>query len=209
MKRSVLALVVMVLTAGALAADISSPDGLLPLKLKHVDQAWRRPDASLAGYTQVLIRPVSVSFSPTWLPRDFGEYGLKDRDVERIRSDVAEAASESFARVLSKGGHATATSAASNVLDVQVEVVDLYVNGPEMLSEPLFRTYVRSVGEMRVVITLRDSVTGEALYRLSDHKRGEESWRLEWANSVYNRVELERLLTRAAHQLRKLLTDRT
>jgi Protein of unknown function (DUF3313) len=205
MKQTTLALLAVVLTTGALAAETPATDGLVPVTLKNVDHAWQRPDANLGRYQQVLIRPATVAFSSNWHPREFGENGIKAQDVERLRGEVTEAAHESFARVLSKRGYATAAAPGSDVLEVQVEIVDLYVNGPDTFSTPLFRVYVPNVGQMRVVITLRDSVSGAALYRLSDRWRGEETGRLELATSAYNRIEIERLLAQAARSLHQLL----
>jgi hypothetical protein len=125
--------------------------------------------------------------------------------VERIRSTYAKAADQAFARVLSKGGRSLVNTPGENVLEVQLEVLDLYVNGPEVTSDTLVRTYVRSAGDMRLLVTLRDSASGAVLFRGSDFRRGYESGRLEWASSVYNRMEAEHAFTGWARQVRTLL----
>jgi hypothetical protein len=198
---------------GLLTAALLSPvaavavavDGLEPAKAQGFDEAWQKPGADYGRYTAVLIRPPTVAFSKHWRPRDYGSFGLKPGEVERIRASYAEAAEHAFARVLSKRGLPVVTTAGENVLEVQAEVIDLYVNGPEIHSDVLVRTYVRSAADMRLRLTLRDSTSGTMLFRGTDFKRGQETGRLEWANSVYNRMEAENAFSGWARQLSQLL----
>lgn len=193
------------LIAPVMAVDAESTDDLVPTKAEHFDKAWQKPGSDLGRYSAILIRPSTVAFSKNWRPRDYGSFGLKPEEVERIRSTYAKAADQAFARVLSKGGHNVVAAPGENVLELQAEVLDVYVNGPEVTSDALVRTYVRSAGDMRLLLTLRDSTTGAVLFRGIDFKRGDETGRLEWASSIYNRVEAERAFTGWALQVRSLL----
>lgn len=180
-------------------------DGLLPIQVKHIDKAWKRPGASLAGYRRILIRPVGVAFSKNWDPRDYGRFGLKADEVERIRTSLAKIANDTFARELQRGGYEIASTPGENVLDVEAQIVDLYVNAPEQRGPDRVRSFVFSAGEMRLLVTLRDAVTGTTLYRASDFQRGQDYGRLEWANDVWNRSEAERALSGWARQLKNAL----
>ncbi|HXC59256.1 MAG TPA: DUF3313 family protein [Steroidobacteraceae bacterium] len=189
------------------AADVpgTTEDGLVQIQVKNIDKAYKRPGASLKGYTSLLLRPVSVAFSKNWDPRDYGTFGLKSDEVERIRSELSKIAGETFARVLTKGGYTIAKASGENVLDVQAEIVDLIINGIEPRNAGNVHVYVKSAGEMRILVNLRDSVTGTTLYRASDLQRAQEYDRLEWANSVFNRAEAERALETWARQLKSAL----
>jgi Protein of unknown function (DUF3313) len=204
---SAVAAISLLVALPVIAADrgSTSEDGLVPVQVKNVDKAWKRPDASLKGYTSVVIRPVSVAFNKSWNPRDYGVFGLKSDEVERLRTDLSRIASDTFARVLLKGGYSVATAPGENILEVQADIVDLVINGVEPRSASNVHVYVTSAGEMRLLLTLRDSITGTTLYRASDFKRGEEYDRLEWANSVFNRAEAERALEGWARQLKSSL----
>jgi hypothetical protein len=208
-SRALLAVVTaFVLSAPAWAADAPalSDDGLAPIKVKNIDKAWKRPGASLAGYSRILIRPVSVAFSKNWNPRDYGgTFGLKSEQVEKMRSSLGKLANDTFAKELAKGGYAVATAPGENVLDVEAQIVDLKVNGPDVDSSMNVKTYVFSAGEMRLLVTLRDSITGTTLYRASDFKRGPDRGRLEITSDVWNRVEAELALTGWARQLKAAL----
>jgi hypothetical protein len=202
------ALAALALALPALAADAPglTDDGLAPVKVKNIDKAWKRPGASLAGYNRILIRPVSVAFSKHWDPRDYGgTFGLKSEQVEKIRSTLARLANDTFAKELARGGYAVATAPGEGVLDVEAQIVDLKVNAPENNTSTNVRTYVFSAGEMRLLVTLRDSVTGTTLYRASDIRRGPETGRLEYASDVWNRAEAELALMGWARQLKNAL----
>jgi hypothetical protein len=204
-RVAICALLMAALIAPVMAVDVALSDDLVPTKARYFDKAWQKPGSDFGGYTALFIRPAKVEFSKNWRPRDYGSFGLKPDEVERIRSTYAKAADQAFARVLSKGGRNVVAAPGEKVLEVQAEVLDLYVNGPEVTSDALVRTYVRSAGDMRLLLTLRDSTTGAVLFRGSDFKRGDETGRLEWASSIYNRVEAERAFTGWAKQVNALL----
>jgi hypothetical protein len=191
------------LAVPAFAADLPVTDGLVPVKVGSFDKAWQKPGINLKGYTSVLIKPATVAFSRSWRPQDFGRHGLKASDVERIRSSYAAIAEEVLTRVLSKDGYAIARAPAAGVLEVQAEIVDLYVNAPDDDWDVFVRTYVRNIGDMRLLVTLRDSTSGTVLFRGSDFRRGDETGRMEWANNVYNRSEAEQTLGQWARQLKR------
>jgi len=201
------AAVALLLSLPLLAADkpAITDDGLVPIAVRNIDKAWVRPGASLKGYTSVMIRPVSVAFNKSWNPRDYGVFGLKSDEVEHLRAELAKLATSTFGRVLSKGGYTLSTAPGENVLEVQADIVDLVVNGVEPRDAGNIHVFVTSAGEMRLLLSLRDSVTGTTLYRTSDFKRGQEYDRLEWANSVFNRAEAARALDGWAHQLKSAL----
>ena len=203
--RSVAAALLMIPLILAAGEAPVTDDGLVPVQVKNVDKAWKRPDASLKSYTAVLIRPFSVAFNKSWNPRTYGAFGLKSDEVERLRTELSKLASETFSRVLSKGGYSIATAPGENVLEVQADIVDLVINGVEPRSSSVVHVYVTNAGEMRLNLALRDSITGTTLYRASDFKRGQEYDRLEWANSVFNRAEAERALEGWARQLKSAL----
>ena len=183
-------------------APAASDEGLVKVAVKNVDVVHRRPGVNWAGYTKVLIAPVSVSFSRSWDPRDYGAFGLRARDVERMRSELAVLARETFARVLGEGGYQVVQTADEGVLQVSPDIVNLHVNAPDPLEPGRARTYVLNTGEMTLALELRDSVTGTLLAQARDRKRGTEYPWLTIADRVINRAEAERALTGWAKQLR-------
>jgi hypothetical protein len=205
-KLGTAALLASVALATAAGEPTLTDDGLAPIKVRNVDKAYKRPGASLAGYDKILLKPVSVAFSKSWDSREFGTHGLSTKDVEKIRGGLATIADETFRKVLTKGGYTFVAAADAKVLEMEAQIVDLYVNAPDVRSTAnVTRSYVMSAGEMRLVVTLRDAVTGTVLYRAIDKKRGTDTGRLEWSNSVFNRAEAEMALTGWAGQLKNAL----
>jgi hypothetical protein len=207
--RAALLLLALAGIAGAAHASDApalTDDGLEPIKVRNIDKAYKRPDASLKGYERILIRPVTVAFSKSWDARNYGgPFGLKPGDVEELRSSLAKLANETFARVLARGGYPVAQSSGAGVLEVEAQIVDLFVNAPDVPTAGLERTYVLSFGEMRLLVTLRDSVTGTILYRASDFYRDAETGHLEWANRVWNNTQAKLALAQWARLLKKAL----
>jgi hypothetical protein len=200
--------IVLLVTSTALAqaeTPALTDDGLEPIKLKQIDKAYRRPGAKLGSYQTIILKPVEVAFSKGWNPRDYGDNGLRTKDVEKLRGDLAELAAATFTKTLNAGGYATASSAESGVLEVEVRIVDLFLNAPDVGHVANVRSYALSAGEMQLVVTLRDAVSGTTLFRSVDRKRDPDSYRLEWANRVWNHVQLKRMLEGWASQLKDAL----
>lgn len=190
------------------AADASSAadeDGLVKMSVKGVDRVLQRPGTDWASYTQVLIAPVEVSFSKSWNPRDYGVFGLKSADVDRIRRELAQITYDTFTRVLGEGGYTIAQAPGEGVLQVRPNIVNLYINAPDTMDAGRSRTFVVDAGEMTMSLELRDSITGTRLAEARDRKRGTDGGRVTLANRVMNRVEAERALRGWAMQLRSNL----
>jgi hypothetical protein len=157
----------------------------------------------VAGYTKVMIDPVQVAFSKSWDPRDYGTFGLKATDVERIRTELGTLAHDTFAKVLAEGGYLPASEADTGVLRITAYIVDLDITAPDTMQAGRSRTYVANAGQMTLVMELRDAVTGTLLARAFDRKSATDTGRLQWSNSVMNRAEAETALRSWASRLKR------
>ena len=200
-------LVAALLVAGPARAADAAPndDGLVKVQVKNVDSVLRRPGVDWGSYTRVKIAPVQVSFSKSWNPRDYGSFGLRGSDVDRIRRDLANLTLQVFSKVLGEGGYAVVQEAGEGVLEVEPNIVNLYINAPDTMDAGRSRSYVLSAGEMTLALELRDSVTGTLLAEARDRKRGPEHSTLQVSNRVVNRQEAERALRVWAGQLKTAL----
>ncbi len=203
-----LSLAVLVIVAAApvaQAADAPPPpneDGLVQASVKGVDRVLQRPGTDWASYTRVMIAPVDVSFSKSWNPRDYGTFGLRSSDIDRIRRELAQITYDTFTKVLGEGGYTIAQAPAEGVLQVRPNIVNLYINAPDTMDAGRSRSYVLDAGEMTMSLELRDSITGTLLAQARDRKRGTDTGRVTLSNSVMNRAEAERALRGWATQLR-------
>lgn len=189
--------------------DPSTHDGLVRVEKKGVDAVYKKPQANLAGYDKILLRPVEVSFSRNWKPEDDSAlYAMHKPDREKIKQELADAFQEVFKQVLDeKGGYELVSEPAQDVLELRAAIINLYINAPDtsMQTAGRVRTFTTNAGEMTLVAELHDSVTGELLSRAYDRREGSGSGTWTWTNSITNSADAKRELRRWAELLKQAL----
>jgi len=198
----VLSLVVLAAFAGpSQAAGLATPDGLVPVHSRYLDELYLRPDAALAGYRRVMIDPVRVAFHRDWLKykyasevtRPIGEDGMK-----RIAETTAADARAGLAEAFRARGYEIVTASGPGVLRLSPSVADLYVNAPDRLSSFRMKAFTREAGEAVLLLDARDSVSGALLGRVVHRGTAQQMGRLTRASDVSNRFWFEALLRRWA-----------
>jgi hypothetical protein len=151
-------------------------DGLQPVNISGLDLAYAKPGATLAGYSRVMIAPVSVAFDKSWEAKAPGSpYRMSTSEIERIRSDVAKIVSDAFTKELKRGGYTIVTEAGPETLLVRPAIIGLYVNAPDVMRAGRSRTYTASAGQMTLVAELIDSETGAVVARVLDRQQARET----------------------------------
>ena len=205
---------VLLIGAASVARSDEAPgdnvDELVRVKSRNLDHLFVAPDADFAGYRQVMLDPVDVSFSDRWDPnsrRSRAHRRLSDRDIEALRSTVATEFEKSVAEELGKGGYTLVDHPGDDVLRVTPSIVNLYITAPSQGTAGRSRTYVANTGHMTLVADLRDSVTGEHLARAIDTQQGRRTGTMQLATSVSNMADARRAFTTWARALRTGLDD--
>lgn len=206
-----------VLTLLALAATAAPPalaqsrdtavdgEGLLRFSVRGIDSAAQRPDVDWQRYDKVWVVATDVAFSKAWDPRSYGRFGLDERAVTKIRDDLAKLATGEFSAVLAAGGRKLADGPGPGVLEVRIQIIDLYINAPPRDEfDPLY-TYTLESGEMTLALELRDSVTGTLLGRFRDRYRDTGIGVFTLSNEVTRQAENRRVLQEWAKILKGLL----
>jgi hypothetical protein len=169
------------------AADWSE-DGLRRTTVPGLDLVYVRDGARLDGYSQVWLKSVDVAFRRDWnAPARPGSL-IPDNDVSRIKTRLAAILREETARELARGGYVLADAPGPGVLEVELSIVDLYVNAPEAIGTVRADRYTMSVGEMTLEAELRDAPSGELLARVLDRRVDRERRRFEITTAVDNAV---------------------
>jgi len=183
-----------------------SQGGLHKIKVKDIDLAYARPGASLAAYKRIKIDPVEVEFRKAKDPARAGSaIKLSSEEREKIRSNVARAVQEEFAKELQKSSaYKVASDAGPDVLRVKPRILDLYVNAPDV-GPGRTRTLVSSAGEMTLVAELSDSASGQVLARVADQRDASKGGRLYLVNGTVNEEEARKIAAGWAQILRKAL----
>lgn len=187
----------------------STQEGLVRVQSKAVDAVYKRPDATLKGYTKLLLRPVEVQFAKNWDPGKSGSvlYEMNEPDREKIRTELAQVFRDEVKKDLEKAGYPMVDTAGPDVLEIQAAIVNLYINAPDVSMQTAGRTrvYTTDAGQMTLILQLHDSVTGQLLARAYDQRAGSQSGAWNWSNTVTNTAEARRIISIWAGELRKAL----
>jgi hypothetical protein len=168
------------------AAAEWSYDGLRRAKVPGLDLVYVREGASLGGYREVWLKSVEVSFRRDWQVPTRPGSRVPARDVSRIKEELARILREETARELARGGYTLADGPGEGVLEVDVSIVDLYVNAPDVQGAATVERYTFSTGEMTLVAELRDAPTGDLVARVLDHREDRDRGFLDFTTSVDN-----------------------
>lgn len=203
--RWVLALTGAIMLAGCATQQAPAAwDGLERRDVKGVGEVYVRPNFKFPHYKKVIIDPVQVSFSKNW--NQDSTISLSRRldaaDIQNIKDALAKLLRERFTRELTAGGYQVTEVPADDTIRVKPDIVNLYINAPDVMSPGITRTYTTSAGEMTLDMEVRDSPTGELLARVVDRQRALDTGRLQWTNAVTNTADAERAIDVWARQLR-------
>jgi hypothetical protein len=182
-------------------------DGLTRVERENLDAVYQDPEADFAGYSKIMIADCQVSFRKNWQRDQNRDRRLTDRvdaeDMDRIRMDMAKRFNEIFAKELQADGALEVVDAAGDdVLLLRPQIVDLDLFAPDVNAPNRTRTFTTSAGRMTLKMELVDSTTGSLVGRVIDRRRARENTEARIANSVTNRVEMDRIMRSWARILR-------
>lgn len=187
-------------------------DGLHLVKDTKVRAVWMKPGADLKQYDKVAILDAYVAFRKDW-QRDHNRdaVGLTDRvsdkDMQKIREHLATELKKVFTEELStKGGHEVVTTAGTGVLILRPAIVNLDVTAPDLMEPGITHTFTASTGQMTLYLELYDGKTQDIIARVMDPEAAGND-RIQWANSVSNKAEADRILRRWADLLNAQLAE--
>jgi hypothetical protein len=189
----------------ALADSSTSPfPGLELVPSKNIGALYRRPDVDLTAYNKILIGEPAVEFSKNWNPRNYGTFGLSAAQLTKIRAELAAMAKGVFAKTLSDGGYDIVTDAGDGVLAITPNVIDVFINAPDVPTAGRSRTYTMDAGSATLALQVNDAVTGTLVAVAYDQRRSGTS-SMRWTTSVSNRAAAEQMLKNWAEQLKREL----
>lgn len=198
-----------IIVASTVSVESKSPevsfDGLELVKSKKVAVLYTKPDADFSQYNKVILLDAYVAFKKNW-QRDTKVAGhrVSNKDMTKIKADVAELFAETFTERLEKdGGYPIVKEADHNVLIFRPAIIDLDITAPDIKTPGRSNTYVASAGAATLYLELYDSVSGEILARVIDRRNMRDYGHMRWANSVTNRQDAKQMFARWADLLRE------
>jgi hypothetical protein len=151
----------------------TSFDGLVRIDNSRFQRAWIDPEVDLKSYTKIIPGNAKFEFravkestrTSTSLGRE-KEFWISEDNRERL----VETVSQIFSEELASSKHFTITDTpAQDALIVTGALLDIVSRVPP---ESVGRTevFLSSVGEATLVLELRDSLSGETIYRAADRR---------------------------------------
>jgi hypothetical protein len=200
------------LTPGADAKDPPpevSPDGLHLQKSTKQRLVYLKPGATFSQYNRVAILDCFVDFEKNW-QRDYNssrvglEGRVSDKDVERIKTDLAAEFKKVFTDELQGHGYQVVDTAAPDVMVLRPALLNVEVNAPDLMTAGIGATVVRSAGQMTLYLELWDSATNTILARVMDAQADDAAF-AEAASRVTNKAAADSILREWAKELREHL----
>jgi hypothetical protein len=176
-----------------------SSDGLHLVPDTNLAVVYAEPGADLAVYQRVKLLDAYVAFRKNW-ERDqrtssMHRLGVTSRDIENIKTNLAEEFRKVFEKTLVDGGYELVEESADDVLLVRPAIINLNVSAPDTPTTGRTMTYASSAGEMTLYIELYDSVTGDLIAKALDRRvDNSRSGYYTWTNSVTNRAAADKIL---------------
>jgi hypothetical protein len=204
MKRILAIAVVSLAIVSAGMTEAAKPpatwDGLVQVASKKLDLVYLQPGADFRGYTKVILDPTQVAFEKSW-QRDYNRSSsgassrISDKEMEKIISEGAAAATEIFTDAWSKSGYQVVQEPGPDVIRVTTGILNISVNAPDRQTAGRTRTYSAEAGYATFFVEVRDSTTGALLGRAVDQRTIGDNlmyWRTRGSNRSDFRVEVQR-----------------
>ena len=138
-------------------------EGMELIENSNLATVYADPDADLSIYKRIILLDASVAFKKNWKRDQNRGYAMKvkDRDMVKIKEDVASLFREVFTEELIDAGYAMTNEPGDDVLLVKPAIVDLDVTAPDIISSSLTRSFSESAGEMTLNLELFDSISDD------------------------------------------------
>lgn len=213
-------LLILVMSALSVACTAAAPtvqtgpdaevtfDGLHKVDNSQADMAWARPDIDLSGYSKIMLSGAGVNYAPadnkgrSSMERSRGGSFFIDDDS---RAAFEELVGEVFVEEMSRiERFSVVEEPGPDVMMVRGALLDVVSFVPPDLNTGRSSVYLSSIGEVTLVLELRDSMTGTVLARSIDRRAAESMpGSLRESNRVTNTAEVRRLIRFWASRLRE------
>jgi hypothetical protein len=180
---------------------------LVEVQSKNVSKLYRDLQADLSKYQRVILDEPIVAFRGDWHPENEASLSrVSIPDSALIRKRLAELLQQSFAAELQRGGYGVVAEPAVDVLEVRIEIIDLYISYAGIAAAAgRSAPYWIDPSQMTLVVELRDSVNGAVIARAYDQQLSRETNALRLENGAWSSVAAQNAASHWASLLRRAL----
>ncbi len=217
-QLSVIAGVLFALLATGSAVEAKKPeppaewthDGLHLVPGTEMAAAWVKPETDFSGYRRIMLLDAYVAFRKNWEREHRGSsvHRVTSRDIERMKTEMAELFREVFTEELSgEDGYPVVDAGDADVLLLRPAIIDLDVTAPDVSNTARSYNFAASAGAATLFLEAYDSVSGEILARALVRRVAGETAFMQWTNRMTNRGAARDVLADWAGLLRKRLDE--
>jgi len=183
-------------------------DGLHELKNSAADIAWAMPGVDLSGFTKIMVQKTGIEFRPggeagrsSFSRSSTGPFEVTEQQKAGFQKIVKEVVLDELGKSTK---FALVDEPGPDVLLIRIALLDVVSFVPP---EPIGRAdiYLRDIGEVTLVLELRDSITGAILVRAINRDAIGSSDRMNRSSRTANAAEVKRLIRRWMSTLRERL----
>jgi hypothetical protein len=212
--HSIVIILGLMISVTALAKKGDPPEvteeGLHLVKDSKFALVYAEPGATLVGYHRIRLLEPHIAFKKNWKRNQNRNAGIRvsDKDVDRIRTSLAEEFNTIFAEVLQENdGYELVDESGEDVLTLRPAIINLDVKAPDTMTAGRSRSYSESAGEMTLYLEAYDSLTNDLIAKALDRKHDRYSGFMTWQTSASNTAAGRRILRGWAQTLRDGLDE--
>lgn len=185
------------------AGDVNI-EGLQSVTAENFEAAFVRPGVNFSNYNKLLVNELELAFRTP--DRSQNQFALGEDQKTRFRAAMAVAFGEELGQLQNLE---LVTEPGPDVLGLNVRVQDIVASGPGRRVGAMGRASfaVETVGELTLVIELRDAESEEVLIRAFDRRAVEGAAMLSGDSIISTWEGIERLVARWASRTREGLDE--
>ena len=184
-----------------------SPGMTYALNNENVAITKVKPDIDFSKYNKIQLQLTEVSFKKGWEReyRTSPAYRITTKEIEQLKERVSELFYEVFTEELQNNSSFTIVDEpGEDVLTLKAAIVDLDITDPDLFRPRRQTVFVEYAGEATFTGEISDSISGDALLKIDDHKRARRSIiHLERSSRVKNIQEGKRILRKWADLIKQ------
>jgi hypothetical protein len=178
------------------AAVGASPEGLVEVRTRYLDQVSLRPQADFAAYRKVLIEPVPVNLQTRSNINERYPRRIPPEQAKEISDLAGAAVHKALTEAFKARGYEISAVPGPGVMRLSPRVTELVINAPS--GGPATYTFTREAGDAAMLLEARDAVTGDLLASVRHSATANQMGRLELANQTTNVMWFEAFFNRWA-----------
>ncbi|MBW8189638.1 DUF3313 domain-containing protein [Neiella marina] len=174
----------------------TSYDHLVKVESKKVKELYLKQGETFADYDRMLLAVADVAFRKNAYRSQFASRNQMEKGIAKASDKLQVLFDDTFREVINEKGDFKFTNQRSeSTLLVVPKLINVYLTTlDEASSTSSMKTYAESAGEMTLVLELYDSVSGEILARIVDHKQATDWGKMVRQSSTETRHQSRRMV---------------